>query len=294
MLRLFIGLSVFFTYLLMVMGNIVTTTGSGLACPDWPLCYGTVIPPRQLNIWLEWSHRLLGGTTGFLVLASVITAWFTKAPREQRLLTTTALGLLGVGVVFGGVIVLIEAPLLQGALHLLVISFHIMLSTVIFTLMILAFKSTSSAPAKQEESFYPALLAIVFLQVFIGIFVRYGKASLACPDFPLCRGALFPDLVDFKVTIHFLHRLMATLIFLLATGYFVKALMAKKDTFNASVTFGLVLTQATFGVEIVWTGMFLPFIVLHGATGFFTLAWLVYRSSPYLLGLISRPAPAQA
>lgn len=294
MLRLFIGLSVFFTYLLMVMGNVVTTTGSGLACPDWPLCYGTVIPPRQLNIWLEWSHRLLGGTTGFLVLASVITAWFKKAPREPRLLTTTALGLLGVGVVFGGIIVLIEAPLLQGALHLLVISFHIMLSTVIFTLMILAFKSTSSAPAKQEESFYPALLAIVFLQVFIGIFVRYGKASLACPDFPLCRGALFPDLVDFKVTIHFIHRLMATLIFLLTTGYFVKALMAKKDTFNASVTFGLVLTQATFGVEIVWTGMFLPFIILHGATGFFTLAWLVNRSSPYLLGLISRPASAQS
>jgi cytochrome c oxidase assembly protein subunit 15 len=293
MLRLFIGLSVVFTYLLMVMGNVVTTTGSGLACPDWPLCYGTVIPPRQLNIWLEWSHRLLGGTTGFLILASVITAWLKRAPHAPRLLTTTALGLLGIGALFGGLIVIIEAPRLEGALHLLVISFHIMLSTVIFTLMILAFKSTSSAPAKSEDGFYPALLAIVFLQVFIGIFVRYGKASLACPDFPLCRGSLFPDLVDFKVTIHFLHRIMATLIFLLTTGYFFKALMAKKDTFNASVTFGLVLLQATFGVEIVWTGMFLPFIVLHGATGFFTLAWLVYRSSPFLLGLLPRPTAAQ-
>lgn len=293
MFRLFIGLSVVFTYLLMVMGNVVTTTGSGLACPDWPLCYGTVIPPRQLNIWLEWSHRLLGGTTGFLILASVITAWLKRVPHAPRLLTTTALGLLGVGALFGGVIVLIEAPRLEGLVHLLVISFHIMLSTVIFTLMILAFKSTSSASAKQEQSFYPALLAIVFLQVFIGIFVRYGKASLACPDFPLCRGSLFPDLVDFKVTIHFLHRIMATLIFLLTTGYFFKALMAKKDTFNASVTFGLVLLQAAFGVEIVWTGMFLPFIILHGATGFFTLAWLVYRSSPFLLGLLPRPTAAQ-
>lgn len=86
---------------------------------------------------------------------------------------------------------------------------------------------------------------------------------------------------------------MATLIFLLATGYFFKAVAAKRDTFNASVTFGLVLLQAAFGVEIVWTGMFLPFIVLHGATGFFTLAWLVYRSSPYLLGLLPRPTAAQ-
>ena len=294
MLRLFIGLSVVFTYLLMIMGNIVTTTGSGLACPDWPLCYGTVTPPLQLNIWFEWGHRLFGGTTGFLLLVSVAAAWLTKAPPAPRLLSTTALGLLGLGAVFGGVIVLIEAPLLQGPLHLLVISFHIILSTIIFTLMILAFKSTSAAPAKPEENFYPALLGIVFLQVFIGIFVRYGKASLSCPDFPLCRGALFPDLVDFKVTIHFIHRLVATLIFLLTTGYFFKAILAKKDTFNATVTFTLILLQATFGVEIVWTGMFLPFIVLHGATGFFILGWLVYRSSPFLLGLISRPSAAQA
>jgi len=290
MLRLFIGLTVVFTYLLMIMGNVVTTTGSGLACPDWPLCYGTVTPPLQLNIWFEWGHRLFGGTTGFLLLASVATAWLKKAPPAPRLLSTAALGLLGVGALFGGVIVLIEAPLLQGPLHLLVISFHIMLSTIIFTLMILAFKSTGAVPFKQEESFYPALLVIVFLQVFIGIFVRYGKASLACPDFPLCRGSLFPDLVDLKVTIHFVHRLMATLIFLLVTGYFVKALLAKKDMLNATVTLGLVLMQAAFGVEIVWTGMFLPFIILHGATGFFVLGWLAYRSSPFLLGLIAWPA----
>lgn len=293
MLRLFIGLSVVFTYLLMIMGNIVTTTGSGLACPDWPLCYGTVTPPLKLSIWFEWGHRLFGGATGFLLLASVATAWLKKAPSAPRLLSSTALALLGLGAVFGGVIVLIEAPLLQGPLHLLVISFHIILSTIIFTLMILAFKSTATTPAKPEESFYPALLAIVFLQAFIGIFVRYGKASLACPDFPLCRGALFPDLVDFKVTIHFIHRLIATLIFLLGAGYFFKAMLAKRDTFNATVTFALIVTQATFGAEIVWTGMFLPFIVLHGATGFFMLGWLVSRSSPFLLGLIFRSSPAE-
>ena len=49
-LPVLLGATVFFTYLLMVMGSFVTSTGSGLACPDWPLCYGTVTPPLRLHI----------------------------------------------------------------------------------------------------------------------------------------------------------------------------------------------------------------------------------------------------
>ena len=72
---LLLGATVLCTYLLMVMGTFVTSTGSGLACPDWPLCYGTVVPPRYLSIWFEWSHRLLGGLTGFFVLLSTLCVW---------------------------------------------------------------------------------------------------------------------------------------------------------------------------------------------------------------------------
>ncbi len=55
-----LGGSIVSAYILMVMGTFVTSTGSGLACPDWPLCYGTVSPPLELSIWFEWGHRLLG------------------------------------------------------------------------------------------------------------------------------------------------------------------------------------------------------------------------------------------
>lgn len=287
--RVLVGLSILFTYLLMVMGNVVTTTGSGLACPDWPLCYGTVVPPFKTQIWFEWGHRLLGGVTGLLILASTAAVWLKKRGAASRWLTTSALVLLAVGVVFGGVIVLIEAPLLQGVLHLAVVSFHIVLATIIFTLMILAFRGLPGPAAPDGRGIYPLLFALIFTQALIGILVRYGQASLACPDFPLCQGELLPALDSFKVTIHFIHRVMALTIFLITGWRLSRAVKSGHDVKGASVTFGLVTVQATFGALVVLSGMFLPFIITHGAVGFLLLGWVTYRSAPVFLAGRARP-----
>src|SRR5204863_5788094 len=64
-----------FTYFLMVWGNLVSATGSGLACPDWPLCHGTILPPVRPEIVLEWGHRLIAFSTSALILLSVGTVW---------------------------------------------------------------------------------------------------------------------------------------------------------------------------------------------------------------------------
>src|ERR1051325_4232156 len=68
-------------FALIVVGSVVRTTGSGLACPDWPLCHGRWIPPFQFNILVEWFHRLIALVVGLGLLA---TAAWTMVHRETR------------------------------------------------------------------------------------------------------------------------------------------------------------------------------------------------------------------
>ena len=59
------------TFGLIVLGALVRANDAGLACPDWPLCFGEVIPRMNLEVAFEWTHRLVAGSlaVGFVTLA---------------------------------------------------------------------------------------------------------------------------------------------------------------------------------------------------------------------------------
>jgi cytochrome c oxidase assembly protein subunit 15 len=97
------------TLLLMAVGSATRVMNAGLACPDWPLCYGTLIPTAQMNlqVFLEWFHRLDAALIGCGAIALVILSWWQKQhlPRWQPILATVALGLIVFQGVLGGLTV---------------------------------------------------------------------------------------------------------------------------------------------------------------------------------------------
>ncbi len=276
-----IGLTILFLYALMIMGAFVTSTGSGLACPDWPLCYGSVKPPFRINIWFEWGHRLLGGVTGFLLILSTIFVWL-RYRGIARVLTASLLGLLLLGVLLGGVTVLTEAPYLDSIFRIAIVSSHLIIATMVLISLIFTLRKISSHGSVTEKGYTFFLFSLVYLQVILGILVRYSKASLACPDFPLCQGQIIPYLGNSAVALHFTHRLTACAVLLFTLFMLYRASKGNQGVRVAVITLSLVLLQAAFGISVVLTGMFLPVIIMHGATGFILLGWLAYQSAPFL------------
>src|SRR5450631_2441122 len=100
------------TYLLILIGGLVHGTGSSLACPDWPTCYGTLMPKMEGGVLVEHSHRIAAGTV--LVLTLVLTGLLTRS-RQPALRPLRPFGWLAVALVIaqallGGITVLLRLP----------------------------------------------------------------------------------------------------------------------------------------------------------------------------------------
>ena len=71
-----------FAYLQIALGGLVRVLGSGLGCPDWPLCNGRPYPPANVHAIIEYSHRAVGTVTGLLIIGTVVLAWVVYRTRR--------------------------------------------------------------------------------------------------------------------------------------------------------------------------------------------------------------------
>src|SRR5262252_2196672 len=206
------------TYLLILIGGLVHGTGSSLACPDWPTCYGTFMPKMEGGVLVEHSHRLAAGTVVIrtLVLAGLLTAARDAALRPLRPFGWLALGLVIVQALLGGITVKLRLPTP-------ISTAHTGTSLLFFlTLVYIAVRSRPvaiDAPAIAAPPPTVARMAIVaavaiYFQMLLGGLVRHSGAALACTDVPLCRGSLWPDAHP-TVLIQALHRLTGVAVALL-------------------------------------------------------------------------------
>src|SRR4030095_7774610 len=102
------------TFWLILIGGLVHGTGSSLACPDWPTCYGSLMPKMEGGVLVEHSHRLAAGTVVIMTLALAGLLTMTGA-RDAKLRALRPFGWMAVGLVFvqallGGITVILRLP----------------------------------------------------------------------------------------------------------------------------------------------------------------------------------------
>jgi cytochrome c oxidase assembly protein subunit 15 len=206
------------TVLLVLAGSLVTSTGSGLAVPDWPTTYGWnmfTFPPSKWvgGIFYEHGHRLIASGVGALTIILAVWLWLKDPRRWMRWLGVTALVTVIAQGMLGGLTVLFFLPAAVSTAHagLAQIFFCLTIAIALFTSPGWA-AGGDDLEDEQLRRIATTTTALVYIQILIGATMRHTEAGLAIPDFPLMFGRLVPDHWDSKIAIHFAHRVGAVVV----------------------------------------------------------------------------------
>lgn len=239
-------LTAILAYLQIALGGVVRVSGSGLGCPDWPLCHGRPYPPADAHAVIEYSHRAVGSVTGLLIIATVVVAWIvfrTRRPVVAWLATASLIGVVGEGLL-GGVVVVQE-------LEPWLVLVHLGLAMMILGFLVsAAVMAMGPAPGVADASFrrLVALAAgATYLLLLTGTAVVASSADESCHAWPLCGGGLSFDFAGANA-FTMLHRGAVLGIGLLLVYVLVRAIRRSGEHGGLRATAGA--TLAVFALQI--------------------------------------------
>ena len=211
-------LTLFATLLAIIVvsfGAYTRLTDSGLGCPDWPGCYGTLSVPESIDqieraqavypdspvevekAWIEMIHRYIAGTLGVMIL---VIAFMSIRLRDQiNYSLKWPFFLLGL-VIFQAALGMWTVTLL---LNPAVVSSHLLGGmTVLGILTFLMHRNYGThrenfVSNRFERKIIRFSLVLLFIQIALGGWTSTNYAALACTDYPTCHGSLIPEM-DFS------------------------------------------------------------------------------------------------
>jgi cytochrome c oxidase assembly protein subunit 15 len=283
----------FSIFLQIILGAWVRLTGSGMSCPDWPLCYGFWIPtPSKVatiayveftyfQIFLEWIHRanaafIIGPIclvfSLFIIFKKNIDHIFKKYAYLLMVLIFIQGGL-------GGLTVFKSNIPWSVAIHL-IFAFLLYLATFIIIIRTYDIRNNQFIANNSIKilTFFCGLLTMI--AAALGAFTSKYGASLSCNSWPGCESNFFPSLNDSFQIIHFSHRVTAFLLtlaiftlFIMLRSHFKKlSKILKKILYSI---FSIILFQIVIGGLLIYMEVPIWMGIFHQATALLLFTFIV-------------------
>ncbi|MBJ6724034.1 COX15/CtaA family protein [Geomesophilobacter sediminis] len=269
-------ITAFLFFVLLVWGNLVAGMKAGLACPDWPLCRGELLPPLHLDVWMEFLHRVIAALASVSLFVLAGQRW--KAYRGWSKAIPLAAILLLVGqIVIGGVVVLLGLPVQLTTVH-----FMVALGIFVLVLYMVQCDGVLQPPVFGFSGYSGLLFSMVLLmfsQASLGAYLRHSGSAMACTGFLACQGSWIPDVWDLAIAINYGHRLIALALLSTAAILFAFSLLDRDLSFGIVRGFALlflVALQLMVGAAVVKSGFQFSLTAVHLAIALLSI-WLGLR-----------------
>ncbi len=296
--------------LLLYAGGFTTSIRAGMAFLDWPLSNGSINPDGWItdqDMMAEHSHRLLGMVMGLLSIGLLVLSYFLKArPTIKRAAIAIVCVVIAQGVL-GGLRVKLDQLNLDIDHNLYAQSFAVAHATMaqLYLCLLVAFVVSNSrswiekgagfttAPSKALGNLGIIACLTIVLQLIIGAIMRHSYAGLAITTFPYSSldGHIIPQAFDFKVAIHFAHRVGAVVVSIAIIAFCVKIWRnsnARQALGRSAIALTILLIlQGYLGALIIWTVRNPHVATIHMLNGAITFAvcWMItYRCFRFRIG----------
>ncbi len=264
--------------IVLLMGARVTATGSGDGCGnDWPLCHGGFLPADTFESLTEYSHRLVTGIEGIVVLATTLLAWpLRKRHREFRVLIPAMMGTLILQSLMGAAAVRWPTSAEVMATHF-GISLICLASASLVAFILIDVRrpdrdgsGDARAAIRVSAGFRWLLIATFVMSIVVaysGAYVRHTDSELACATWPSCTGELVPRIDSTPPGIQTLHRVLAGIISLMIGGIALWAYRLRHERPDLQALGGaalvIVFFQIIVGATVVYSGLQLLATLAH-------------------------------